>query len=85
MIAGATVAPDATSFKLECVLGSNTYGILSNKYLDEIAKTTRFDVSVTVGVDSFSYDETTVVEHQKHPTIIMHTDRNTLQRLSWEA
>ena len=24
LIAGATVAPDATSFKLECVLGSNT-------------------------------------------------------------
>ena len=85
LIAGATVAPDATSFKLESVLGSNTYGILSNKYLDEIAKTTRFDVTVTIGADTFSYDETTVVEHQKHPTIIMHTDRNTLRRVSWEA
>jgi hypothetical protein len=85
LIAGATVEPGATTFKLEAVLGSNTYGILSNKYLDEIAKTTRFDVTVTIGDDTFSYDETTVVEHQKHPTIIMHTDRNTLARVSWEA
>lgn len=85
LIAGATVEPDATSFKLEATLGSNTYGILSNKYLDAVAKTTRFDVTVTLGHDTFSYDETTVVEHQHHPTIIMHTDRNTLRRVSWEA
>jgi len=85
LIAGATVEPNATSFKLASVLGSNTYGILSNKYLDEIAKTTRFDVTVTIHANTFSYDETTVVEHQKHPTIIMHTDRNTLTRVSQEA
>jgi hypothetical protein len=85
LIAGATVDANATSFKLEATLGSNTYGILSNRYLDAIAKTTRFDVSITIDADTFSYDETTVVEHQKHPTIIMHTDRNTLTRVSWEA
>lgn len=85
LIAGATVEPTATAFKLEAVLGSNTYGILSNKHLDEIARTTRFEVTVTIDGDTFSYDETTVVEHQKCPTIIMHTDRNTLTRVSWDA
>ncbi|HUX05384.1 MAG TPA: heme-binding beta-barrel domain-containing protein [Acidimicrobiales bacterium] len=85
LIAGGTVEPTATSFTLEAVLGSNTYGILSNKYLDRIAKTTRFNVEVTVNEDTFSYDETTVVEHVKWPTVVMHTDRNTLRRLSWEA
>jgi hypothetical protein len=85
LIAGASVEPTATTFKLEAVLGSNTYGILSNKYLDEIAKTTRFEVTVTIDGDTFSYDETTVAEHQKYPTIIMHTDRNTLKRVSWDA
>ena len=82
LIAGATVEPDATSFRLEAVLGSNTYGILSSRYLDEVARTTRFEVTITVSGDTFSYDETIVVEHQKSQTIIMHTDRNTLKRVS---
>jgi hypothetical protein len=85
LIAGATVEPNATTFKLESELGSNTYGILSNKHLDEIARTTRFDVTIIVGEDTFSYDETTVVEHKKSPTVIMHTDRNTLKLVSREA
>jgi len=85
LIAGGTVEPDATTFKLEAVLGSNTYGILANRYLDEIARTTRFDVTVTIEGDTFTYDETTVVEHQKHPAIVLHTDRNRLTRTSWEA
>ena len=84
IIAGNTVAPDATTFTLGSVIGSNTYGILSNKYLDEVAHTTRYDVTITIGADSFSYDETTVVEHNRHPSIIMHTDRNTLKLVSRE-
>jgi hypothetical protein len=82
LIAGATVEPDATSFRLEAVLGSNTYGILSSRYLDEVARTTRFEVTVTLGGDTYSYDETIVVEHRKSQTIIMHTDRNTLTRVN---
>jgi hypothetical protein len=39
-------------------------------------------VTITVSGDTFSYDETIVVEHQKSQTIIMHTDRNTLKRVS---
>ena len=85
LIAGATVEPDATTFKLEAELGSNSYGILSNKYLDEIARTTRFDVTITIEGDEFSYDETTVVEHQLTKGIVLHTDRNTLTRVSWDA
>jgi hypothetical protein len=85
LIAGATVEPEATSFRLEALLGSNTYGILSNRYLDEVAHTTRFEVTVSLGNDTFSYDETTVIEHKKSSSIIMHTDRNTLTLVSREA
>ena len=85
LIAGGTVEPGATTFKLEAVLGSNVYGILSNPYLDRVAKTTRFDVTITAENDTYSYDETTVVEHTKWPAIIMHTDRNVLKRVSWDA
>jgi hypothetical protein len=85
IIAGATVAPDATSFVLEADLGSTTYGILSNKYLDAFARTTRFDVTITIEGDTFRYDETTTVEHAKSADLILHTDRNTMRRTSLEG
>ena len=52
--------------------------------LDEMARTTRFDVTVSFTDDTFSYDETTVIEHKLYPTVIMHTDRNTLKLVSRE-
>jgi hypothetical protein len=82
LIAGATVEPDATSFRLEARIGSNTYGILSNQPIDEVAHSTRFDVTVSIADDTFSYDETTEIEHSKYPSVIMHTDRNTLKLVS---
>lgn len=85
IIAGATVAADAKVFTLAAEIGSNVYGVLSNRYLDEIARTTRFDVTLTVNEDSFSYDETTVVEHQRTGGVVMHTDRNTLKLVSREG
>ena len=84
-LAGATVAPDATTFTLHAELGSNTYGILSNLYLDAVAHTTRFDATITVLGDSYRYAQTTIVEHKQHPTVILHTDRNTLTRVSREG
>ena len=53
---------------------------MSNQYLDATAKTTSYDVTVTLEDDTFSYDQTIVVEYQRHPTVILHTDRNTLRR-----
>ncbi len=85
LIAGASVAGDATSFKLESSLGSSSYGILSTTYLNTLAQTTRFDVSITICDDSFSYEQTTVVEYQQKPTVILHTDRNTLRLVSREV
>ena len=85
LIAGATVEPDATRFQLSAVLGSNTYGILSNPYLDRFARTTRYDVTITLDDDTYAYDGTTVVEHVKHPAIILHSDRNRLHRISGDA
>lgn len=85
IIAGATVAPDATSYVLRAEHGSTTYGILSNRYLDQFAKTTAFDVTITIEGDVFRYDETTTVEHAKSHDLILHTDRNRLRRTSLEA
>ena len=85
LIAGATVSPEATSFKLESSVGSSTYGILSTTYLHSLAQTTRFDVSLHIAEDSFTYEQTTVVEYQQKSTVILHTDRNTLRLVSREV
>jgi hypothetical protein len=85
IIAGGTVEPTATSFVLAADLGSTTYGILSSRYLDTFARTTRYDATITIDGDSYGYDETTTVEHAKSSDLVLHTDRNTLRRTSLEA
>jgi hypothetical protein len=85
VMAGGRVEPDATTFRLSATVGSDTYGILSNLYLDVVAHTARFDVTITVDADSYSYDQTTVVEHKMWPSVVLHTDRNTLTRAPADA
>jgi hypothetical protein len=85
LIAGGEARGDARTFRLSAELGSDTYGILSNRFLDDVARATRFDVSITIDDDGFSYDEVTLVEHGRTGGIVMHTDKNTLHRTSWEA
>ncbi len=54
--AGGTVEPDSKSFHLEAEVGSETYGILSNQYLDESYKTKKYVLDVTINEDgTFSY------------------------------
>ena len=85
LIAGGSASPDARTFRLSAELGSDTYGILSNRFLDDVARATRFEVTVTLEDDGFAYDETTLVEHDRTGGVVMHTDKNTLHRVSWEA
>jgi hypothetical protein len=80
--AGGTVAANDTTFKLSAERGSNTYGILTNQYLETVATTTRYDVTVTLTPDTYSYEQTTEVEYLKARSSILHTDRNTLVRRS---
>jgi hypothetical protein len=81
VLAGGTAEPHATTFIMNATLGDNTYGILSNKYLDENARSTEYTCTITVNGDTFSYDETTTYTHAKGG-VIAHTDRNTLRRVS---
>jgi hypothetical protein len=58
-IAGETVEPDEKEFDLAADLGSETYGIFSNKFLNEEFKNVRFEMKITIhSKDSFSYDQT---------------------------
>ncbi|MFV8748963.1 heme-binding beta-barrel domain-containing protein [Nannocystaceae bacterium ST9] len=82
LIAGGTVEPDARGFELSAVLGSPTYGICSNPYLDREFKTLRFTMKLTLlGPDEFSYEEDTVLEIPGQP-IFHHTDANRMRRIA---
>ena len=85
IIAGGTAAADATSFSMSANLGVLSYGILSNQYLDENAKTTKYDCTISIDGETFTYDETTVYEHYRSKEPIMHTDRNTMSLVSRDA
>jgi hypothetical protein len=83
VVAGGTVAPDATTFNLEAKIGSQTYGILANNWLDKNARSVSYEVTIDLSVDDeFTYSETTVIKHARMPEEVVHTDRNTLRRIA---
>jgi len=82
IIAGGTVEPDATKWSLKAEHGLNTYGVLSNKWLEQHARTTRYELHVDTSVEGeYTYDELSVIHHAKMPDAVQHTDRNTLKRI----
>ena len=83
VIAGGTVEADATSFSLAADVGSETYGICSNKFLEQEFRTVRYELNVEVhDKGSFSYDEDTVLQIKGQDELFHHRDSNTLHRVS---
>jgi hypothetical protein len=78
ILAGGPAEPDATEFVMGAVVGSETYGILSNKYLAEAARCIRYQVTVSVGDGEYRYRSTTSIEHQQCAELLEHTDENSL-------
>jgi len=63
-------------------VGSEVYGILSNKYLAEKARTKQYTCTVRIeGPDAWSYEECTTYDHAIGGTVA-HTDVNRLRRVS---
>ncbi len=81
VFAGGMVQPDAKAFQLEAVLGSPTYGICSNLFLDREFKTVRYVLNVTVRGDAFSYEEDTMMQMPGRSELFHHVDKNTLKRI----
>jgi hypothetical protein len=82
ILAGGSAKPSDKSFFMEATCGSEVYGILSNKYLAEKARTWKYTVTVTVNDDgTWSYDETTNYKHAIGGEIA-HTDHNTLHKVA---
>ena len=81
VIAGGTTTADATSYSMSAEVGSETYGILSNQYLAEAARTVKYELDITLGDDTWSYFEDTILEMNVVDGLYHHTDKNTLRRV----
>lgn len=81
VLAGGTVEPEAKSFELAADVGSETYGICSNQFLDKEFKTVRYELKVTIHDNqSFSYEEDTQLQIKGRKDLFHHIDKNTLKR-----
>ncbi|MCK5359131.1 MAG: FABP family protein, partial [Gammaproteobacteria bacterium] len=80
--AGGDATADSKSFHLKAEVGSETYGVMSNKYLDESYKTMEYSIDININDDgSFSYKQDTQLWIPVKEAIFHHTDQNTLYRV----
>lgn len=82
-MAGGKAAPDADTFELVATLGSATYCICSNPFLDRAFKTTEFRVQVGFNADvSWWYDETHTMQIEGQAAPFRHHDYNVLTKVA---
>ena len=82
LMASGPATADATEFELAASLGSETYGILSNPFLEQNFRTISYRIHVTMNADgTWSYEEEGVMEIPDRADPYHHIDRNTLTRL----
>jgi hypothetical protein len=82
VIAGGTVEPSAKEFALEASVGSDTYGILSNRFLEREFKTVKYLLKISILTsDTFRYEEDTQLQLKNRKDIFHHTDSNTIRRI----
>ena len=81
VLAGGVAPADATEFTLRATKGKLPYNIGENQYLARNASTLSYEVTITVGADTWSYDETTMLQMIEFDEPFAHTDRNTLHRV----
>jgi hypothetical protein len=82
LLAAGPAEPDATEFEVSATLGSETYGILSNPFLQEAFHTVSFRMRVIVNDDgTWSYEEHTQLRIPERPDLVDHVDHNTLRRI----
>lgn len=81
VIAGGMADPQAKTFEMKAEVGSETFGVMSNPFLDKAFKTVRYNLTVIVHPEGwFSYEEDTHLKIQGAKEIFHHTDKNRLNR-----
>lgn len=80
--AGGKANPQGNGFELLAKVGSETFGILSNPFLDQAFKTVLYKLKIMVqGDGQFSYFEDTQLQIKDRQGVFHHTDQNALTRL----
>ena len=81
-MAVGNAAPDAKTFSLQAVRGSETNGIVSNPFLEYAFRTESYTITVAINADgTWSYDLDTVLIIPGQAEPFHHTDRNTLRKI----
>ena len=83
VLAAGPAEPDASEFEVSAALGSDTFGIMSNPFLDHAFRTVSFRMRVTVHDDGrWSYEQHTEMRMPDRADLVDHVDRNTLTRIA---
>ena len=81
-LAGGKAASNARRFKLTAKLGSKTFGICSNPFLDREFQTVGFAMTLTLNPDgSLTYDQVTKIRMKGRKALFLHRDKNTLKKI----
>jgi hypothetical protein len=82
ILAGGAATADARRFEMAAEVGSQTFGICSNPFLDREFRTLRYELSVELREDGrLHYREDTQLQLAGRTEIFHHTDENTLTRV----
>lgn len=81
--AGGDADINGTEFSLKAELGSNTYGLCSNKFLDEEFQTLSYEVTFQfTDIDEFSYEENTRIKIKGQDQVFDHIEKNILKKVN---
>jgi len=81
VLAGGVTDADSVEFTMEAKLGDPHYNIGENKYLAKNASSLSYAINITIGDDTWSYDEVTMLRMNEFDEPFAHTDHNTLRRV----
>jgi hypothetical protein len=82
VLAGGNADANATKFTLKAALDDSQYSIGENKYLAKNASSLSYVINITIGDNTWSYDEITMLRMNEFDVPFAHTDHNTLRRVS---
>ena len=81
VLAGGNAEPDSSVLSVSAVLGSTTFGICSNPFLDREFKTIRYDARLIIhSPHSLSYEEDTQIQINGQERVFHHVDKNSLEK-----
>ena len=81
-LAGGACEANANTFKVSATLGSSTFGICSNPFLDREFKTVQYDSTITLtDPTTLIYEENTQIKIKDQNKIFNHIDKNILKKI----